>query len=243
MSYRTWQRPPGEDAVATPRVEVALAGPRREQHQDPRAARARERVALAGLEPHQPARAELEPLAAARRPARCPRRRRPTRSPSPGARRAPGPGVSTTSTARVPSSWCTTYGSRVPRAASTASRSQCCMGADVPISRLGRPMASEKFQAPRGTHDVLPSETRWWAPVRAIEEQARALRLRPDPDARLRGHGALPAHLRRGLGRGAQGDVHVHRPRRPLADAAARGHRADRARLPRARPQRASRSR
>src|SRR4051794_33142282 len=34
-------------------------------------------------------------------------------------------------------------------------------------------MASEKFQAPRGTHDVLPSDRRWWSAVRAIEEQAR----------------------------------------------------------------------
>src|SRR3954452_23759190 len=33
-------------------------------------------------------------------------------------------------------------------------------------------MAGDKFQAPRGTHDVLPSDTRWWATVRAIEEQA-----------------------------------------------------------------------
>jgi histidyl-tRNA synthetase len=29
-----------------------------------------------------------------------------------------------------------------------------------------------KFQAPRGTHDVLPGDTRWWRTVRAIEEQA-----------------------------------------------------------------------
>ena len=40
----------------------------------------------------------------------------------------------------------------------------------------------------------------------------------------------------RGLGRRLEGDVHVHRPRRPLADAARRGDGADRARLPRARP-------
>src|SRR3954452_1530938 len=33
-------------------------------------------------------------------------------------------------------------------------------------------MAGDKFQAPRGTHDVLPTDTRWWAAVRAIEEQA-----------------------------------------------------------------------
>jgi len=30
---------------------------------------------------------------------------------------------------------------------------------------------SEKFQAPRGTHDVLPSDRLWWHVVRAIEEQ------------------------------------------------------------------------
>jgi histidyl-tRNA synthetase len=29
---------------------------------------------------------------------------------------------------------------------------------------------SERFQAPRGTHDVLPSEYRWWRLVREIEE-------------------------------------------------------------------------
>jgi histidyl-tRNA synthetase len=31
---------------------------------------------------------------------------------------------------------------------------------------------AEKFQAPRGTHDVLPSEHLWWHIVRAMEEQA-----------------------------------------------------------------------
>jgi histidyl-tRNA synthetase len=30
---------------------------------------------------------------------------------------------------------------------------------------------SPQFQAPRGTHDVLPSEQRWWHVVRAIEDQ------------------------------------------------------------------------
>ena len=29
---------------------------------------------------------------------------------------------------------------------------------------------SAKFQAPRGTHDVLPAEERWWSLVRTIEE-------------------------------------------------------------------------
>ena len=40
----------------------------------------------------------------------------------------------------------------------------------------------------------------------------RALRLPADPDAGLRGHGPLRAHVGPGLGRRAEGDVHVHRP-------------------------------
>ena len=59
---------------------------------------------------------------------------------------------------------------------------------------------------------------------------------RRDPDAGLRGHRALRAHVGRGLGRRAEGDVHVHRPLRPLADAAAGGDGADLPRLRRARP-------
>ena len=63
----------------------------------------------------------------------------------------------------------------------------------------------------------------------------RALRLPEDPDAGLRGHGALRAHVGAGLRRRAEGDVHLHRPLRPVADAAARGHGADLPRLRRAR--------
>ena len=33
---------------------------------------------------------------------------------------------------------------------------------------------SEKFQAPRGTHDVLPADDLWWQIVRTMEEQAAA---------------------------------------------------------------------
>ena len=65
---------------------------------------------------------------------------------------------------------------------------------------------------------------------------AAPLRLAAHPDAGLRGHRALRAHVGRGVRRRAQGDVHVRRPQRPLADAAPGGHRADRARVPRARP-------
>ena len=32
---------------------------------------------------------------------------------------------------------------------------------------------SLKFQAPRGTHDVLPSDATWWHLVRTIEELTR----------------------------------------------------------------------
>ena len=63
----------------------------------------------------------------------------------------------------------------------------------------------------------------------------RALRLPPDPDAGVRGHRALQAHVRRGLRHRAEGDVHLRGPRRPLAHAAPGGHGADLPRLRRAR--------
>ena len=31
---------------------------------------------------------------------------------------------------------------------------------------------AERFQAPRGTHDVLPNDALWWHVVRTMEEQA-----------------------------------------------------------------------
>ena len=85
-----------------------------------------------------------------------------------------------------------------------------------------------KIEAPRGTHDILPSEQPLWQRVTGEMERLCALYgYRPHPDARLRGHRALHAHVRRGLRRRPEGDVHVRRPRRPLADAAPGGHRAD----------------
>src|SRR5262249_4861374 len=151
--------------------KVPLAGPRREQQQDPRSLRAGDRVALAGLEAHQRAGAELEPLVAAldvdaALDARDPRvllhlvlaellaRREHDEHGSRGVVGVDDEGV--------------------PGAARRIHREQVPVlhGRDVPISRVGEPMAAEKFQAPRGTHDVLPSDTRWWATVRAIEEQA-----------------------------------------------------------------------
>ena len=50
-----------------------------------------------------------------------------------------------------------------------------------------------------------------------MERLVRALRLPPHPDAGVRGHRALPAHVRRRLRHRAEGDVHVRGPRRPLA--------------------------
>ena len=93
-----------------------------------------------------------------------------------------------------------------------------------------------KIERPRGTHDVVPAEMPLWQRVTGEIERLCALYgYRQDPDAGVRGHGALRAHLGRGLGRRAEGDVHVHRPLRPLADAAAGGHGADLPRVRRAR--------
>ena len=82
--------------------------------------------------------------------------------------------------------------------------------------------ARVKFEAPRGTHDILPADAPLWRRVdRRGGAALRALRLPADPDAGLRGHGAVRADVGPGLGRRAQGDVHVRGPRRTLAHAAA----------------------
>ena len=47
------------------------------------------------------------------------------------------------------------------------------------------------FEAPRGTHDILPSEQPLWRLVRRGGAPLLALRLPADPDAGLRGHRAL----------------------------------------------------
>ena len=53
-----------------------------------------------------------------------------------------------------------------------------------------------KFQAPTGTHDILPGDALWWRLVARDRAAAAALRLRADPDAGLRGHGDDPALVR-----------------------------------------------
>ena len=93
-----------------------------------------------------------------------------------------------------------------------------------------------KIQAPRGTYDVLPDTGGRARPARAHRrEDPRARGLRPDRDADLRGHAALQPHGGGGDGRRPEGDVHVPGRQRGQPDAAAGGHRAGRARLPRAR--------
>ncbi len=63
-----------------------------------------------------------------------------------------------------------------------------------------------------------------------------ARRVRPHRAADLRGHRAVRARGRRVHRRGLQGDVHLRRPRRPVGDPAAGGHRGRDARGDRARP-------
>ena len=105
-----------------------------------------------------------------------------------------------------------------------------------PVPR-GAARVTPRFEAPRGTHDILPSEQ----PLLAVggRDDGGGVPRRTATAAietpGIRGHRPDRAHVGRGLRRRAEGDVHVHRPRRPLVDAAARGHGAD---LPRLRPAR-----
>ena len=95
---------------------------------------------------------------------------------------------------------------------------------------------SEHIERPRGTLDWLPPRVALRQHVVDIGDRGvRARGLPPDRDSRLRGHEPVRAHRRRDLGRRLQGDVHVPRSQRPLADAAPRGHRAGRAGVHRAR--------
>ena len=119
-----------------------------------------------------------------------------------------------------------------PRPADDARRGARAQPLPRPAARL-----VTTFEAPRGTHDILPSEQPLWRLVTSEAERLCSLYgYRPiqtpvfeDTALFLRTSGC-------GLRRRAQGDVHLRGPRRPLADAAARGHRADRPRVPRARP-------
>ena len=104
-----------------------------------------------------------------------------------------------------------------------------------PLSR-GAPRGHVKFEAPRGTHDILPPEQPVWRWVIGEAERLCALYgYRQDRDARASRTPSSSCARRRGLRRRPEGDVHVRGPRRPLADTASRGDGADLPRLPSAR--------
>ena len=101
-----------------------------------------------------------------------------------------------------------------------------------------RELADSKpvIQAPRGTFDVLPDDAcsaRADRGARAADPRRR--RLPADRDADVRGDRAVRARRRRGDRHRPEGDVHLRRRRRALADAASRGHGAGLPRLHRAR--------
>ena len=86
------------------------------------------------------------------------------------------------------------------------------LGAELARNPFLAELRAVKFEAPRGTHDILPSEQpRWRQVITRVRAPVRALRLPPDRHAGVRGHGALRAHLGRGVGHRLEGDVHVRR--------------------------------
>ena len=89
----------------------------------------------------------------------------------------------------------------------------------VPARARGA-VSSSVIQAPRGTFDVLPESA---ARRRCVEEQARAdprrRRLPADRDAHVRGHRSVRARGGGGDRHRPEGDVHVRRRRRAVADA------------------------
>ncbi len=106
-----------------------------------------------------------------------------------------------------------------------------------PITTLGDELARNPFLAElraerdgvsRAAEDRAPARHARRRPLRAAavasgdgrdRASVRALRVQADHDARVRGHGALRAHVRCRLGRRPEGDVHVRRPLGPVADA------------------------
>ena len=119
-----------------------------------------------------------------------------------------------------------TWGSR--RSAPSARPTRSC-------AELARPVTAV-IQAPRGTFDVLPEHGRRRAGSRrSATRDPRRGRLPPHRDADVRGDRAVRPRRGGGDRHRPEGDVHVRRRRRALADAAPRGHRAGLPRLRRAR--------
>ena len=171
-----------------------------------RGAAVRRRPALPGQRrAHRPARRRHGPAAQLRRRRWC------------GAsRRTPPCTAATARTRRSAASWRSTRSSR--RCATT------------------RSTAGERAARPQG--HLRPAAGRGRAARRRRRHggaRLRRLRLPPHRHARVRGDRAVRARRRRGHRHRAQGDVHVRRQGRPLADAAPRGHGAHLPRLRRAR--------
>ena len=83
-------------------------------------------------------------------------------------------------------------------------------------------------RAPKGTYDLLPDEAARRDAIVAVAARVfGAYGYRHVGHARVRGDRPVRAWRRRGDRHRAQGDVHVRRQGRTLADAAPRGHRAD----------------
>ena len=125
---------------------------------------------------------------------------------------------------------------RLLRATARRRRSATELARNPFLARAARLVTS--FEAPRGTHDILPSEQPLLAAA-SIGEAERLCSLygyRPIQTPVFEDTALFARTSGAGLGRRAEGDVHVRGPRRPLAHAAPRGHGADRARVPRARP-------
>ena len=97
------------------------------------------------------------------------------------------------------------------------------------------------FAAPKGIPEYVGPRLRRTSATPSSAAADRA-GYGPRRAAGLRGHRALRPRRRRVHRRRVQGDVHLRRPRRPLGDAAPRGHRGRRARgdRARARPRRAA---
>ena len=114
---------------------------------------------------------------------------------------------------------------------------QTTLGAELAAQSVPRGAARvTRIEAPRGTHDILPSEQPLWQKVTGEMERLCALygyrRIQTpvfeDTELFQRTSGRRLRHR-------AEGDVHLRGPRRPLADAAPGRHGADLPRVPRAR--------
>ena len=82
------------------------------------------------------------------------------------------------------------------------------------------------FSAPKGVLEYYPPVSAAFLAVReTLMGQAEPRRLRLHRTADLRGHRPVRAWCRRVDRRGQQGDVHLHRPRRPLDHTAPGRHR------------------